>query len=357
MNSRILTVIGARPQFIKASPLSAALRRMAGIHEIIVHTGQHYDRMMSDVFFDELNLPTPDYNLEIGSASHGAQTGRMIEKLEQVMIREKPQLAVVFGDTNSTLAGALAAAKLLIPVAHVEAGMRCGDRSMPEEINRTTTDRISSLFFCPTRTAVRNLEHEGITDNVHMTGDVMADSFLQLQTAAVDKSGVLAREKLKPGEFILLTVHRAENTKSETSLGAILEGCSGSRMPVLFPVHPRTRKILDKVTDRPENIRLAEPVSYIDMLALESQAFMILTDSGGMQKEAYLAGTPCVTLRETTEWPETVESGWNLLVGTKSESIHSAIMKFRPESTRSNIFGNGNAARKIADIICRFTSL
>lgn len=355
MNSKILTVIGARPQFIKAFPMSVALRRR-GLREIIVHTGQHYDRMMSDVFFDELNLPPADYNLGIGSASHGAQTGRMIEKIEKVLLAEKPQLTIVFGDTNSTLAGALAAAKILIPVAHIEAGMRCGDLSMPEEINRTATDRISSLFFCPTRTAVENLEHEGITNNVHMTGDVMADSFLQLQPTALQKSTILEREKLKPGQYILLTVHRAENTDSETNLASILDGCAYSEMPVLFPVHPRTRKVLDNIINKPKNIKLTEPISYIDMLALESQAFMILTDSGGVQKEAYLAGTPCVTLRETTEWPETVELGWNLLAGAKSDAIRDAITTFRPESTRSNIFGNGKAAEKIAEIVDNFTS-
>ena len=350
-NTKILSIVGARPQFIKACALSAAFRARDRLREVIVHTGQHYDFSLSDVFFKELDLPAPDFHLGVGSAAHGAQTGRMIEKLEEVMLREKPELAVVFGDTNSTLAGALAAAKLRIPVAHVEAGMRCGDPGMPEEINRTVTDRVATLFFCPTQTAVNNLAREGIKRNVHLVGDVMLDSFLRFQPAAVKNSKILERERLRPGGFYLLTVHRAENTDSIQRLFAILEGCAGAESPVIFPVHPRTRKILGPEFSFPAPVRAIEPVSYTDMLALEAGASAVITDSGGVQKEAYLSGAPCLTLRETTEWPETVEAGWNLLVGADPAAIRKAVREFRPAGDRKSLFGPEGAAGRIATII------
>jgi UDP-N-acetylglucosamine 2-epimerase (non-hydrolysing) len=349
-----MSIVGARPQFIKAWPLSRALRRAAGVREILVHTGQHYDDPMSDTFFRELDLPRPDYNLGIGSAGHGAQTGRMMEKLEEIMTTEAPGLAIVFGDTNSTLAGALAAVKLQIPVAHVEAGMRCYDLAMPEEINRAVTDRVASLFFCPTETAVKNLEREGITDNVHLVGDLMVDSFAEIQPAALSGSKILERGNLKAGNYILLTVHRAENTQSAERLAAILSGCAAADCEVIFPVHPRTRGLLDSCAPIAGNIRPADPVSYSDMLALESYSRMIITDSGGVQKEAYLAGVPCLTLRETTEWPETVEAGWNLLVGANPDAIRSGIRDFRPSGGKTRIFGPPGAAERIADIVFKF---
>jgi UDP-GlcNAc3NAcA epimerase len=354
MKYKVMTVVGARPQFVKTCALSRVFRENGRFHEIIVHTGQHYDRMLSGVFFDELGIPMPDYNLGVGSSSAGAQTGRMIEKLEKVMLAERPALAIVPGDTNSTLAGALAAAKLKIPVAHVEAGMRCGDPFMPEEINRKAADHVSTLFFCPTETAVENLRREGIFDNVHLTGDVMADAFHMFQPAAVERSDILKKLHVNTGEYCLLTVHRAENTDDPGRLRAILEGCGKATAMFVFPVHPRTRNAIGAGFELPVNIKVVNPVSYEDMLSLETGARTIVTDSGGVQKEAYLSGVPCVTLRETTEWPETVEAGWNKLVGAVSDAIADAVENFRPDCNRKPIFGPAGAAGRIVSVIDEF---
>jgi len=311
---KIVSIVGARPQFIKCAPLSRELRKVH--HEILVHTGQHYDHDMSDIFFEELNIPKPDYNLGIGSGSHGEQTGKMLTEIEKVLLKEKPDLVLVYGDTNSTLAGALAAVKLHIRVAHVEAGLRSFDRNMPEEINRVLTDHISDILFCPTQTAVDNLSKEGITQGVHLVGDVMLDALEYNKTVAEKKSKILEVLGLKKDKYLVITIHRPSNTDSRENLNNIIKALREIGEAVVFPVHPRTKKFLQEYgLDFPANVRLMDPLGYLDMLKLMAGARKILTDSGGIQKEAYMLGVPCVTLRENTEWVETLEGGWNVLVG------------------------------------------
>jgi UDP-GlcNAc3NAcA epimerase len=347
---KIATIVGARPQFIKAAPVSRWLR--LHYREILVHTGQHYDYLLSEVFFRELGIPTPDYNLGVGSASHGRQTGEMLARLEEVLLQEKPDWVVVYGDTNSTLAGALAAAKLHISVAHVEAGLRSYNRTMPEEINRVLTDHLSSLLFCPTDTAVRNLAREGITQGVYQVGDVMYDVALWGLEMAERKSTILESLGLKPNGYLLVTIHRPSNTDDPRNLSAIVSALNDVTETVVFPTHPRTQKALKHWGIHPNsNVRLIEPVSYLDMLMLEKNARMILTDSGGVQKEAYILGVPCVTLREETEWVETVEAGWNILVGANRERIVEAVRNFQPTGERLPLFGDGNASRRIVEIL------
>jgi len=348
---KVASVVGARPQFVKAAALSPVLRERAT--EILIHTGQHYDYEMSQIFFEQLPLPAPDYHLGVGSGPHGRQTGEMLERIEAAILEVKPDWVLVYGDTNSTLAGALAAAKLNIPVAHVEAGMRSYVRGMPEEINRVLTDALSTLLLCPTATAVSNLAREGISDGVHNVGDLMAELLMsELPRAA--RRGALERFGLQTGAYVLATVHRAANTESADALDRILHGLAASPDPVVLPLHPRTRAALEHFhVQMPAPIRVVEPVGYLEMLALESQARMIVTDSGGVQKEAYLVGVPCLTLREETEWPETVASGWNRLVGTQTAAIAEAIHTFRPHSERPPIFGSGSAARRIAEALTR----
>ncbi|MDI9633255.1 MAG: UDP-N-acetylglucosamine 2-epimerase (non-hydrolyzing) [Methanolinea sp.] len=349
---KIATIVGARPQFIKCAPLSRELRREHT--EVLIHTGQHYDPEMSDVFFEELSIPEPDYNLGIGSGPHGAQTGRMLSAIEEVLLREEPDLVLVYGDTNSTLAGALAAAKIRIPVAHVEAGLRSFDRAMPEEINRVVADHLSDLLFCPTETAVRNLAREGITRGVHLTGDVMVDALEYNRARAAETSRVLSWFGLQPGGYLVLTVHRPANTDSEIRMEAILAALRESGMPVLFPVHPRTRRALEEhgLWQRmPGNVIATAPLGYLDMLHAMACARKILTDSGGIQKEAYLLGVPCITLRDTTEWIETVRDGWNVLVGADRGKIADAIRHFSPSEERGMVFGEPGASRRIAGII------
>ncbi|EJG06776.1 UDP-N-acetylglucosamine 2-epimerase [Methanofollis liminatans DSM 4140] len=345
---KILTVVGARPQFIKCAPVSRELRKEH--EEVLVHTGQHYDREMSDLFFEELKIPRPDYNLGIGSGPHGRQTGAMLAGIEEVILAEEPDLVLVYGDTNSTLAGALAAAKVHVPVAHVEAGLRSFDRQMPEEINRVLTDHISDLLLCPTETAVENLQREGITAGVHLTGDVMVDALLQ-HAGVARASSVLA--DLGLDQYRLATVHRAENTDDPARLAAIMRAL-GDLGDVVLPCHPRTEKMLKNAglyEEAKRRIGLIPPVGYLEMLALESGAKTILTDSGGVQKEAYVLGVPCITMRETTEWVETVEDGWNVLVGSDYDAIVRAARTFAPERERSDVFGKGEAARAIAAVI------
>lgn len=344
---RILTVVGARPQFIKAAPVSRVLRRTH--EEILVHTGQHYDDNMSEVFFRELSIPEPDINLGVGSGSHGAQTGAMLAGLEKVVMDARPDWVLVYGDTNSTVAGALAAAKLHVRVAHVEAGLRSFDRRMPEEVNRVLADHVSDLLLCPTRVAVGNLAHEGIARGVHLVGDVMYDAFLFNVGAARTQSRILEKYGLQRGGFALVTVHRAENTDDAERLRAIVEGLERSGLDVVIPLHPRTRSRLSE--SLPPRIRVIEPVGYIDMLALEDAAEVIATDSGGVQKEAYFLGRPCVTLRDSTEWTETVAAGWNVLVGADVKKIAEAMRTFRPNGKRPDLFGDGHAAEKIAGLI------
>ncbi len=326
---KILTVIGARPQFIKAFIISRQLRRHHT--EILVHTGQHYDYEMSQVFFDQLEIPAPDVNLNVGSGNHGAQTGAMLAGIEEIILREKPDWMLVYGDTNSTLAGALAAAKLHIPVAHVEAGLRSFNRRMPEELNRVLTDHISDLLFCPTDTAVSNLAAEGITRGVYQVGDVMHEALLFARDRASSTSCILQSLGLVPGGYLLATVHRAENTDATKRLAGIVEALNAAESTVILPVHPRTRKILGAagLGDFNRHVRMIDPVSYLDMVTLEQNAKVILTDSGGVQKEAFWLGVPCVTLRNETEWVETVHLGWNKLAGADPQAIIQAVQEFQ----------------------------
>jgi len=347
---KICSIVGARPQFIKAAPLSRELRKR--FQEVLIHTGQHYDAKLSRVFFQEMDIPEPDYNLEIGSFSHGHQTGLMMIGIEEILEKEKPDMVVVYGDTNSTLAGALVAVKLHCLVGHVEAGLRSFNRAMPEEINRVQADRASDLLFCPTQTAVDNLEREGITHGGYLTGDVMYDALKYYRRKSDNDNIFLDQCDLEPGGYYLLTVHRAENTDNPENLRAIMETMAGLDKPVVFPVHPWTRNVMEQMgLELSGMIRPIEPVGYLQMMALESNAKKILTDSGGVQKEAYMLGVPCVTLRNETEWVETVEEGWNVLVGTDREAIKEAVETFDPPNERKNLFGDGHAAKKISGII------
>lgn len=349
---KIISIIGARPQFIKCAPLSRELRKEH--EEILIHTGQHYDHDMSDIFFEELNIPKPDYNLGIGSGNHGEQTGKMLIEIEKVLIKENPDLVLVYGDTNSTLAGALAAVKFRIRVAHVEAGLRSFDRSMPEEINRVLTDHISDISLCPVQTAVDNLHKEGIMQGVHLVGDVMLDALSYNLEVAKKKCRIIEELGLEKGNYLVTTVHRPGNTDSIYNMRSIIEAVDDSCMPVVFPVHPRTEKFLKEygmMEKMPGNVRLIKPVGYLDMLMLLANAKKILTDSGGIQKEAYMLGVPCITLRENTEWMETLDGGWNVLVGAEKEKISKAISNLARMGARRNVFGNSRASESILNIL------
>ena len=348
---KIVSVVGARPQFVKAAAVSRVLRKRH--REFLLHTGQHYDYEMSGIFFDGLDLPRPDLNLAVGSGSHGAQTGAMLKGVEDVLLAERPDGLLIYGDTNSTLAGALAASKLSVPVAHVEAGLRSFNRRMPEEINRVLTDHLSGLLLCPSDTAVRNLAAEGITRNVHLVGDVMLDvlNWAKRQLSAKPAT-ILERLELKRKGYLLATVHRSENTDDQNRLSQILNAFNLIDEPVVFSVHPRVRKAIAEAGCRIEgNVRLVDPVGYLDMVALTSGARLVLTDSGGLQKEAYWLGVPCLTLRDETEWLETVEAGWNKLVGSDSEKIIEAVRGFAPNNSRPILYGDGLAAAKCVDLL------
>lgn len=328
---QVMTVVGARPQFIKAAPVSRALCE-AGQAEILVHTGQHYDYGMSQVFFDELGIPQPAINLGVGSGNQGWQTGQMLLRLEEVMLAQQPDVVLVYGDTNSTLAGALAAAKLHIPVVHVEAGLRSFNRKAPEEVNRVLTDHLSALLFCPTVTAVQNLAREGIIEGVHLVGDVMHEALRYNLGIAQKKSQILKKLSLHPKRYILATVHRMENTEQPENLKNILKAfaeIANLGKIIVFPAHPRTRKKLEGFkNDTHPCLLVVDPIPYHDMLVLEKFANVILTDSGGVQKEAYWLKVPCITLRDETEWIETVESGWNVLAGTDIQKIVNTTKDF-----------------------------
>jgi len=350
---KIASIIGARPQFIKAKPIIDELRRKK-IEHILVHTGQHYDYGMSKIFFDELDIPEPNYDLGVGSHTHGKQTALMLEKTEKVLLKEKPDIVTVYGDTNSTLAGALAAVKLSIPVAHIEAGLRSYRLDMPEEVNRVLTDRISNFLFCPTKTAVKNLKNEGIVKGVYLVGDVMYDAFLDSQKL-LNKRKILSMLKLKPKEYLLLTIHRQENTDNLENLKSILTASVETKERVVFPIHPRTKKVMKKnELGNFENLIFIEPVSYLDMLSLEKNAKKILTDSGGIQKEAYWFNIPCITLRNETEWVETVETRWNVLVGCNPEQIVEAVKTNRPGSEDRASYCDGRATQRIVKELLKF---
>ncbi|UCD91640.1 MAG: UDP-N-acetylglucosamine 2-epimerase (non-hydrolyzing) [Methanobacteriota archaeon] len=347
----IVSVVGARPQFIKAAQVSREIRKKH--KEILLHTGQHYDPTMSATFFDELEIPEPDYNLGVGSGSHAEQTGRMVIGIEEVLLKEKPQLVLVYGDTNSTLGGALASVKVHIPVAHVEAGLRSFNRSMPEEVNRVIVDRVSHLLFCPTKTAVKNLENEGLTKGVHLVGDVMYDAALHNKALAEDR-GILEKLGVKRGNYLLVTVHRPSNTDSKENLAAIVDALVSCGEDVVFPAHPRAVKLLKRYElyeELKEGIHLIEPVGYLDFTCLLMNAKKMITDSGGVQKEAYFHEIPCITLREETEWVETAEDGWNILVGADKGKILNSINSFDPKGKRRESYGDGKASKKISDII------
>lgn len=352
---KIISVVGARPEFIQATPVSRALRAL-GHQEFLVHTGQHYDYLMSQTFFDELGIPAPDYNLEVGSGGHGRQTAEILTRLEDVLLKEQPDLVIVRGDTNSTLAGALAASKLHIPSAHIEAGERSFDRHMPEEINRLVADAVADLHFCASRAAVQRLAAEGITGSVHWAGDVMLDASIQNRPIARNKSDVVKRLGLKQGAYALVTIHRAGNTDDPARLGQIVEALNSVNETVVFPAHPRTRKALEQIAVRlADHVKLIQPVGYFDMMVLEESARLIATDSGGVQREAYFLSRPCLTLRDETEWTETVEAGWNKLVGAEAERIVEAWFSFAPPAEQPPIFGDGTAGQKIAKILTEET--
>jgi len=358
---KMVTVIGARPQFIKAAAVSRAVRATGRIEEQLLHTGQHYDENMSEIFFGELGIPTPKFNLGVRSVRHGEQTGRMLEGVESVLLEERPDIVLVYGDTNSTLAGALAAAKLSIPVAHVEAGLRSFNRRMPEELNRTVADHLSSLLFAPTEVAVTNLVREGIdTERINRVGDVMYDAAIFYGRKAEAGSGVLPRNRLEPGRYALATLHRAENTDDPHRLRAAFEGLAAlaKRLPVVIPLHPRTRKMLAAVaggTAWLEGLKIIDPVGYLDMVMLEKNARMIATDSGGVQKEAFFFGIPCATLREETEWTELVDSGWNTLVPPSGRtSVGGRLIDWLDApvpAARPDYYGDGTAGERIVQAV------
>ncbi|HDP70012.1 MAG TPA: UDP-N-acetyl glucosamine 2-epimerase [Actinobacteria bacterium] len=381
---KVASIVGARPQFIKAVPISKEIRK--NHREILIHTGQHYDEEMSAIFFEQLGIPEPDYNIGVGSASQGKQTADMLAGIEEVILAEKPDIVLVYGDTNSTLAGALVAAKLNIPLAHVEAGLRSFDKSMPEEVNRILTDHVSDYLFCPTQTAIDNLRNEGFTNvfnegkfvsescdspfpTPHLpavrhgsplvcnVGDVMFDTAIYFGKVAENKSDILDKLGLNKKEYLLATIHRASNTDNIDNLSQIVEAfCNLNNETLIFPVHPRTRKSLDdngllsNLNDS-KNVKLIDAVGYLDFLMLEKHAKKILTDSGGVQKEAYFFKVPCITLREATEWVETVEDGWNILVGTNHKVILEAVESFWPDGSQRQVFGDGHTAEKIVKIL------
>jgi len=378
---KIVTIVGARPQFIKAAVISRAIENhnlqsspKENLKEILVHTGQHYDYLMDRVFFEELEIPKPHYHLGVGSGSHGKQTGVMLERIEDVLQKENPGVVLVYGDTNSTLAGALAAGKLNIPVAHVEAGLRSYNPRMPEEVNRLVTDHLSAFLFCPTSQAIKNLEKEGIRPGrgrvVKNVGDVMYDSILYYSQLAEGKSNILKKldlcfpatyhPKLITRNYYLATLHRVENTDDPGRLKSILKALHeiGKDTPVIFPLHPRTKKVMNRYHLLPERdrIKLIDPVSYLNMLMLEKHARAILTDSGGVQKEAYWFKVPCLTLRDETEWKETVECGWNIVAGAKTQMILKGVKSLdrrKISNKRMNLFGDGKAGQKIIQELMR----
>jgi UDP-GlcNAc3NAcA epimerase len=349
---KVVSIVGARPQFIKLAPLNRAL--VPHFRHIIVHTGQHYDSLMSDVFFRQLNIPKPSYNLRVGSGSHATQTAKMLMRIERVLIREKPDIVLVYGDTNSTLAGALAAKKLGFKLGHVEAGMRSFNRDMPEELNRVTTDHLADYHFVTSNIPAKNLRREGITQNIFVAGDVMIDVLRETITDG-RKSNILAALDLFRGQYGVLTIHRASNTNTPQNLVKILRGVQQFNFPIIFPVHPRTKSVLTrpmfKKLLQTGPVALINPLNYSDMLGLVHTSKVVLTDSGGLQKEAYFLHVPCITLRTETEWLETVRQGWNSIVGVDSKKIQRALSHIRKPRTHPIAYGNGRAAIQIVHLL------
>jgi UDP-GlcNAc3NAcA epimerase len=351
---RIVTVVGNRPQFVKAAAVSRLLRER--VDELIVHTGQHYDDELSRVFFEELSVPAPDRELDAGGGTNTAQTARILAALEPVLAELTPSLVLVYGDTNSTLAGALAASQAGIPTGHVEAGMRSFDRSMPEELNRVLTDHASELLLCSTETALLNLEREGVRGESHLVGDVMADVSLAFRDIAEERSAILDELGLEPGSYLVVTAHRAGNVDRADRLEALVALLEALPAPVVLPLHPRTRERLTAagLMDRLDGIRIVPPLGYLDFMKLARHARAVLTDSGGVQKEAYLLGVPCVTLRDTTEWVETVEAGWNTLVDLDPAAALAALER-RPPEDRPELYGGGHAAERVCEVLGAYT--
>ncbi len=348
---KVVTIIGARPQFVKAAVVSEALKA-AGHEEILVNTGQHYDENMAKVFFDEMGIPKPDYDLGVGSGTHASQTAASLIGIEDILIKERPEWIIVFGDTNATIAGALAAAKLHIKIAHIEAGLRSYNRLMPEEINRIVTDVISDLKFVPTDVARVNLQQEGITEGVHIVGDVMVDSLKKFTVVAENKSKILETQNLEKKKYILLTIHRPSNADSDSRLKEILEVVGSNKIPVIFPVHPRSRaRVLRILSELSGHVKVIDPVGYLDMMLLEKYAHTIITDSGGVQKEAYLHKTHCLTVRGETEWVETVQDGWNHLVGKSLGDIPGFLSSFPEPKRWGTHYGKGDSAKTIVEIL------
>lgn len=358
---KIVTVVGARPQFIKAAAVSRVLREQH--QEIIIHTGQHYDNNMSEVFFNELHIPVPDYNLKVGSGTHAYQTAEMLKGIESILLKEKPDYLLVYGDTNSTLAGALAAVKIHTPIVHVEAGLRSFNMNMPEEINRILTDRVSNLLLCPTETAVKNLANEGIIEGVHNVGDVMSDAVIYYSNIIETKSKEYYFSRLNGlseeiinhiDAWYLATIHRAENTDNTEKVKEILDAFNKFDKPVIFPVHPRTKGIVMQLKTKFDysNIRFVNPIGYIDMLFFTKYAIKVVTDSGGLQKEAYILNTPCITVRDQTEWVETLLGNHNVLAKPSSEEILSKVYETRIDwAEHPNYYGVGDAAKKICNLL------
>jgi UDP-N-acetylglucosamine 2-epimerase len=356
---RIVTVIGNRPQFVKAAAVSSKLRESHD--ELIVHTGQHYDDELSRIFFDELGVPAPDRQLGAGTGSNTAQTARMVAALEPLLEELRPDMVLVYGDTNSTLAGALVAAQQRVPAAHVEAGMRSFDRSMPEELNRVLADHACDLLLCPTQTAIDNLANEGLRERGELVGDAMADVSLQFAPIAAERSRALEEHGVEPGEYLLATVHRAGNVDLRDRLERLLELFEALPRRTVLPLHPRTRARLEAAgwlerLERIENLTVTAPLGYLDFLRLAQDARALLTDSGGVQKEAYLLGAPCITLRDTTEWVETVEAGWNVLVDLDKNAALAALERDLPPGERPELYGGGNAGERICAAISAYTS-
>jgi len=348
---KVLTILGARPQFIKAAAVSRVIRKE--VTELIVHTGQHYDANMSDIFFEELNIPKPDYHLGIGSGNHGKQTGEMLAKIEEIILTETPDFVLVYGDTNSTLAGALAAAKLHVPIVHIEAGLRSFNKKMPEEVNRILTDHISTLLLCPTDTAIQNLTNEHVSEGVYNVGDVMYDAVLYNKELAASSTTILERENLTAKDYLLITIHRAENTDDLERMKSILDAFSQIPDKKVWPIHPRTKHMLEDYgfkLDEIPNLHVIEPVGYLDMLSLETNAKKIVTDSGGVQKEAYFAEVPCVTVRDQTEWVETLIEDANILTGTDTAKIVAAVNK-QVSPSYTPVFGDGKTADKVLTLL------